>query len=86
MDKIQAKFIAYRTYSAYSKLISMFPEVVSKKDKDTLKSDLELEITKNIMRAAADISLDILNPIFKEYPEIEEEIGEMVKKYKISPC
>jgi hypothetical protein len=84
MNINKARYVAYRAYRAYEQLAQLTPNVVSKKDLEN-KSDLEQEITQEVYSLTAKIVLDIVNPIFKEYPEIEEEIKNLVMEYKIMP-
>ena len=84
MDINKARYVAYRAYRAYELLAQLTPNVVSKKDLEN-KSKLEQEVTEETYRLTAKIVLDIVNPIFKEYPEIEEEIKTLVTKYRTMP-
>ena len=84
MDIKKARYIAYRTYRAYEQLAQLTPKVVSKENLDN-KSKIEQEVTQEVYRLTAKIILDIVNPIFKEYPEIEEEIKNLVTEYKTMP-
>ena len=84
MDIKKARYVAYRAYRTYEQLAQLTPHVISKKDLED-KSDLEQEVTQEVYRLTAKIVLDIVNPIFKEYPEIEEEIKNLVIEYKIMP-
>ena len=84
MDINKARYVAYRAYRAYEQLAQLTPEVISKNDLEN-KSQLEQEVTQEAYRLTAKIVLDIVNPIFKEYPEIEVEIKGLVIEYKTMP-
>ena len=84
MNIDKARYVAYRAYRTYEQLAQLTPNVISKKDLED-KSTLEQEVTQEVYRLTAKIVLDIVNPIFKEFPEIEEEIKGMVVEYKTMP-
>ena len=84
MDINKARYVAYRAYRTYEQLAQLTPNVISKKDLEK-KSTLEQEVTQEVYRITAKIVLDVVNPIFKEYPEIEEEIKNLVIEYKTLP-
>jgi len=84
MNIDKARYVAYRAYRTYEQLAQLTPNVISKKDLED-KSALEQEVTQEVYRLTAKIVLDIVNPIFKEFPEIEEEIKNLVTEYKNMP-
>jgi len=84
MNIKKARYVAYRAYRTYEQLAQLTPNVLSKKDLEK-KSTLEQEVTQEVYSLTARIVLDIVNPIFKQYPEIEEEIKNLVTEYKTMP-
>ncbi len=89
MDKSKARFIVYSATSAFNKLGgNLVPRVVSNKDEQnqSSKSKLEIEVTDAIIRESRNIILQILEPIFKEYPELKEEFNTMHEEFGYFPC
>lgn len=85
MDIKKARYIAYTAYRSYENLAQLIPNVFLEDNENEHKSNLELKIKKEILQSSANIILDIVNPIFEEFPEIEEEIKQLVKEYKVMP-
>lgn len=77
MKKELAHHIAYETFRASSMLNNMIP--ILKQHCDDEEYQL---VARKLSRISADMAIELLNYIFKEYPEIKEEIDNKIKEYK----
>jgi hypothetical protein len=79
MDIKEARYIVCTVYESYSRLMHLPPSFMSMgkiKDKNSFKA----KIAKSILLGGTDINNDVLKPIFKEFPELEDELESMVNR------
>ncbi len=77
MKKEVAEFVARVALKATSEFTGLIPLI-----KDLAESEEEYEQFRKAMTAIARIaSEEIMLPIFSEYPEIDDEIGNVIKEF-----
>ena len=76
MDKEVARFLAHTAFRSSANLADLVP---------FMKAHCSVEDQKNysiaIATAMASIHLEVLDKLYKEFPEIEEEFQRQTKKY-----
>jgi len=84
MDKETAKFVLYTIFKADEQISQL---IVNPLKYDTVKLDndeLETRVTKAVVEVMSTNS-NIIWAILKEFPELEQEIEETIKKFKKLP-
>jgi hypothetical protein len=78
MDKELARHVVYESFKASSKINNLIPLLKKHCDKD--EYDL---LVKKIAAISGEIGTELMNYVFANYPEIEEEIDSKIEKYSI---
>lgn len=78
MDKELAHHVVYESFKASSKINNLIPLLKKYCDKD--EYDL---LVKKIAAISGEIGTELMNYVFVNYPEIEEEIDSKIEKYSI---
>jgi len=79
MDINEARYIMCTVYESYSRLMHLPPSFINR-DKIKDKKSFKANIAKSILLGGTEIHNDVLKPIFKVFPELEEELEVMVNR------
>jgi len=90
MDIEEARYIVCNVYESYRRLLHLPPSFLEKevlqnvmKEENSFKS----EIAKYIIHNSLEIYDEVLKPILKEFPELQEELDAQKEiDFEKSPC
>ncbi len=90
MNIEEARYIVCNVYESYRRLLHLPPRLLEKevlenviKEKNSFKS----EVARNIINNSLEIYDEILEPILKKFPELENELKAQKKEdFTAFPC
>jgi len=90
MDIEEARYIVCNVYESYRRLLHLPPSFLEEELlKNVMKEEnsFKLEIARDIIYNSLEIYDEILKPILKEFPELQEEMDAQKEiDFEKSPC